>query len=664
VGQEEYISTNAGTVAPPDGALNPRADAVKDITGSRDLLRSLLNNIPGIVYRGMPDWSLTFVGGEVERLSGYTSREMLGDATLWRSLIHPDDIEPVCESIRNAVCRRERIVRVECRIVRKDGEVRWVSDRRQMIYDEGGMLLFVDGLCMDISEQKRAGEERRRLAAAVEYAADAILVTDAEWIVQYANPAFGKVTGYAKEEILGKNLYVLAADGENMRVYLGIKDKIRSGSPWKGRLKNRRKDGVLLEQDVVISPVRDPGGKVVNHVVAARDITREAFLQRQAQAAQRMEAVGTLAGGIAHDFNNALTGIIGFADLLRMRLGKEPKLQGDVDEILKCAERASTLTRQLLAFARRQVIEPVSLGLNTVVRDLSRLVKKVSGEQIEVRTRLTEGIPPIFADRGQLEQVLLNLCLNSRDAMPRGGEFFISTDAVVRDGERSEDQVVMPAGQYVLLTVADNGSGMDDATRKRAFEPYYTTKASGKGTGLGLSMVYGIVKQSGGFVFLDSRPGEGTTFRVYFPAAEAVSEGKKGKKGKERKEETPIMGGSETILLAEDEEAIRNIAGRSLRGYGYEVLVARDGAEAVALCEAHPEVAIAVLDVVMPRMGGKEALDAMRRLRPGIPALFTSGYSTDRIHESFVLLPGIEFLPKPYGPASLARRVREVLDKI
>ncbi len=647
--------------APPDGASNLRADAVKGITGSGDLLRSLMNNIPGIVYRGMPDWSLTFVGGEVERLTGYTCREMLGESTLWRSLIHPDDIERVCESIRNAICRQERILRVECRIVRKDGEVRWVSDRRQMIYDEGGMLLCVDGLCLDISDQKRAEEERRRLAAAVEYAADAIMVTDAEWIVQYVNPAFEKVTGYTKEEALGRNPYIFAADGENMRVYLGIKDKIRSGSPWKGRLKNRRKDGIHLEQDIVISPIRDPGGKVVDHVVAARDITREAFLQKQAQAAQRMEAVGTLAGGIAHDFNNALTGIIGFADLLRMRLEKEPKLQGDVDEILKCAERASTLTRQLLAFARRQVIEPMSLGLNTVVRDLTRLMKKVSGEQIEVRIRLTEGIPPVFADRGQLEQVLLNLCLNSRDAMPGGGEFLVSTDAVVWEGERLEDQAIMPAGQYVLLAVADNGSGMDDATRKRAFEPYFTKKASGKGTGLGLSMVYGIVKQNGGFVFLDSRPGEGTTFRIYLPAAEAVSIEKEEKK---ETKEAAIRGGEETILLAEDEEAIRNLAERSLRGYGYEVLVARDGAEAVALFEMHPEVAIALLDVVMPRMGGKEALDAMRRLRPGLKALFTSGYSTDRIHESFVLLPGIEFLPKPYGPASIARRVREVLDKI
>jgi two-component system cell cycle sensor histidine kinase/response regulator CckA len=242
--------------------------------------------------------------------------------------------------------------------------------------------------------------------------------------------------------------------------------------------------------------------------------------------------------------------------------------------------------------------------------------------------------------------------------MPGGGEFLVSTDAVGWEGERVEDHAVMPAGQYVLLAVADTGTGMDEATRKRAFDPYFTTKAPGKGTGLGLSMVYGIVKQNGGFVFLDTRPGEGTTFRIYFPASEAVSEEKKEKR------ETAVKGGAETILLAEDEEAIRNLSERSLRGYGYDILVARDGAEAVALFEAHPEIAIAVLDVVMPRMGGKEALDAMRRLRPDLKALFTSGYSTDRIHESFVLLPGIEFLPKPYGPASLARRVREVLDKV
>jgi len=758
----------------------------RDCPHQQRLLLSLLDNIPGMVYRGMPDWSLSFVGSEVERLTGYSAAEILGKPMAWRGLIHPEDFRSVQESILHCVRRREPILRMEYRILRKDGESRWINDRRQMIYDEGGRLLCIDGLCLDISDQKkgeqillsairraeaeqarteaiiagmgdgvsihsrdyailyenrvlreltgkregtdchrfegclsrrrddcpvaktfadggihtvetetvsghrtvpieittapirdaggevtsvvsivrdisarkRAEEEHRRLAAAVEYAADAILVTDAEWVVQYVNPAFEKVTGYAKEEILGRNPYLLAPDGENIRIYLGIEDAIRAGRPWKGRLKNKRKDGFHLQQDTVIYPIRDPNGRIVNHVVASRDITREVQLEKQARTAQQMEAVGTLAGGIAHDFNNALTGIIGFADLLRIRLGKDPKLQGDVDEILKCAARASTLTKQLLAFARRQVIEPVSLGLNTVVRDLSRLLKKVSGEQIEVRIRLTEGVPPIFADRGQLEQVLLNLCLNSRDAMPGGGEFLVSTDAIAWEEERVEDQAVMPPGGYVLLSVADNGSGMDDATRKRAFEPYFTTKAPGKGTGLGLSMVYGIVKQNGGFIFLDTRPGAGTTFRIYFPATEVVPE------DKEEEKEAPVRGGTETILLAEDEEAIRNLAERSLRGYGYEVLAARDGVEAVSLLEAHPEIAVAVLDVVMPRMGGKEACDAMQRIRPGLKALFTSGYSTDRIHESFVLLPGIEFLPKPYGPAVLARRVREVLDKV
>lgn len=750
------------------------------------LLLSLLDNIPGMVYRGMPDWSISFVGSEVERLTGFTPAEILGRPKAWRELIHPDDFQSVRGTILYCVRRREPILRMEYRIVRKDGGSRWINDRRQMIYDDAGRLLWVDGLCLDItdqktaemelrsafekaeaararteaiiaamgdgisihspdyailyenqvlrdligkregaachrfhgclsrrrdecpvaktfadgrihtveteavtdrggipievttspirdadgevasvvsiirdiSERKRVEQEHRRLAAAVEYAADAIMVTDAEWVVQYVNPAFEKITGYPKGEVLGRNPYILAAEGEDIRVYLGIEDTIRSGSPWKGRLKNRRKDGILIEQDAVVYPIRDPGGRIVNHVVTSRDITREVQLEKQAKAAQHMEAVGTLAGGIAHDFNNALTGIIGFADLLRVRLGKDPRLQGDVDEILKCAGRASTLTRQLLAFARRQVIEPVVLDVNAVVRDLSRLMKKVSGEQIDVRTRLTEGIPPIFADRGQLEQVLLNLCLNSRDAMPGGGEFLVSTDAVAWGEERVEELAVMPTGQYVLLVVSDNGTGMDDATRKRAFEPYFTTKAPGKGTGLGLSMVYGIVKQNGGFVFLDTRPGEGTTFRIYFPASKAVSG------GKQEYEEAVVKGGAETILLAEDEDAIRNLAERSLRAYGYDILAARDGTEAVALFEAHPEIAIAVLDVVMPRMGGKEAFDAMRRLRPEFKALFTSGYSTDRIHESFVLLPGIEFLPKPYGPASLARRVREVLDKV
>ncbi|HEX7523708.1 MAG TPA: PAS domain S-box protein, partial [Candidatus Deferrimicrobium sp.] len=279
------IPSQRQSPAPPGADGNVPVQIDRNDPNQQRLLISLLDNIPGMVYRGLPDWSLSFVGSEVERLTGYTPEEILAKPKVWRGLIHLDDFRSVREAILSCVRRREPILRMEYRIVRKDGESRWISDRRQMIYDEGGRLLCIDGLCLDISEQKRDEEEKRRLTAAVEHAADAIMVTDAEWIVQYVNPAFEKVTGYAKEEVLGKNPYILAADGENIRVYIGIEEKIRTGSPWKGRLKNKRKDGMLLELDTVVSPIRDPGGKIVNHVVASRDITREVQLEKQARAA-------------------------------------------------------------------------------------------------------------------------------------------------------------------------------------------------------------------------------------------------------------------------------------------------------------------------------------------------------------------------------------------
>jgi len=748
------------------------------------LLLSLLDNVPGMVYRGHPDWTLSFAGAEVERITGYTQEEASAAGFLWRNLIHPDDFEGVRESIRFAVRRRDPVLRMEYRILRKGGAAQWISDRRQMVYKEDGRLEHVDGLVLDIMDQKkietdlraalereegerarseaiiagigdgisiqnpdrvityqnrilsemigkregsrchnfhgclsrerigcpvtatfadgkihtaeteaitdrglvqaevtasplkdprgnvvsvisivrditgrkRAEEELRRLATAVEQAADAVIVTDSDWVIRYSNPAFERIMGYRKEEVVGKSPYMFSGGEQDSRFYAAIASKAMNGEYWKGRLTNRRKDGTLLTADTSITPVRDADGKIVNFVIAKRDITREIVLEKQVQTAQRMEAVGTLAGGIAHDFNNALTGIIGFAELLRLRIPDDAKVRGDLDEILRCAERASTLTRQLLAFARRQVIEPVRLSLNAVVMELLRLMKKVSGEQIEVCTNLAEGIPSIVADRGQLEQVMMNLCLNSRDAMAKGGRFVVSTGVMTPSEDFLRRNPFMPHGRYVALEVSDTGCGMDETTRERAFEPYFTTKTPDKGTGLGLSMVYGIVKQNRGFIFLESTPGEGTTFRMYFPGVEAAPE--------ESRENAAaaVRGGNETILLAEDEEAIRNLAVRSLREQGYTVLAAADGEEAVAIAGAHPEISMAILDVMMPRMGGKDVLDAIHRIRPGLPALFTSGYSTDQIHESFVLLPGIEFLPKPYSPASLAGRIRSVLD--
>ena len=370
-----------------------------------------------------------------------------------------------------------------------------------------------------------------------------------------------------------------------------------------------------------------------------------------------MESVGTLAGGIAHDFNNALTGIIGYADLLRMRLGGDPLALADLDEISRAAERAATLTRQLLTFARRQVLEPVNLNLRDVVKDLMRFFVKVAGEQIEVKTSLAPDTPTIAADRGQIEQILMNLIVNARDAMAGGGQLLVETGEVFLEDDYIQEHQYMERGRYALLEVSDTGIGMDEATRERAFEPFFTTKGPDKGTGLGLSVVYGIVKQHKGSINLYSEPGKGSTFKIYIPAIEAAPEVRVAVKPE------PIRGGSETILLAEDEEPIRALAERILKEIGYTVLSASNGEEAIEVFRRHKEtISLAVLDVVMPRMSGKAAFETIHKLNPLLKVIFMSGYTANAIHQSFVLTTGLPYLSKPFGPSSLTRKVREVLD--
>ncbi|MHB1025902.1 MAG: ATP-binding protein, partial [Desulfobacteria bacterium] len=417
---------------------------------------------------------------------------------------------------------------------------------------------------------------------------------------------------------------------------------------------HRCKDGSLRNVEISVNYLPSPHDRFFAFL---HDITeRKAFEARYFQAL-KMEAVGTLAGGIAHDFNNALTGVVGFGELLRNRVAGDEQALHDLDEIQRCAERASTLTRQLLTFARRQVIEPVNLNLNTLVADLMKLIGKVVGEHIEVKTSLGKNVPTIHADRGQIEQVLMNLCLNARDAMPEGGRLVVETGDVVLDEECVCRNPYMKTGRYALLTVSDTGTGMDEKTRARAFEPFFTTKGPDKGTGLGLAMVYGIVKQHGGFIHLYSEPGKGTTFKVYFPVIEAQPDA-----APENLREEIVRGGAETILLAEDEESILSFIERALKALGYTVLVARNGEEAIEMFRQHKEIVLAVLDVVMPRKGGKEAFEEMRKEKPELKVIYMSGYSVGAVHDSFVLVPGTPFLQKPFGPAVLARKVREVLD--
>ena len=559
---------------------------------------------------------------------------------------------------------------MEYRIRNKDGDIRWLADRRQLIYEESGAFEKVEGLLLDITERKETDrkiqESHYRFRALADTAPDGIISVDAQGNIAFINRAGERQFGYTYSEVIGKNITILipekyrSAHQAGMERFLETRDSRIIGNTVE--FEGLRKDGSEFPIELSLSTWESKEGQFFSAVI--RDITErkkaeeeQRKLERQLQTVQRMESVGTLAGGIAHDFNNALTGIIGFAEMLKLRIANDPGALSDVDEVLRGAERASVLTRQLLTFARRQIIELCNLDLNRVVTDLEKLLRKVTREDVEIKTFLAEGLPTIRADQGQVEQILMNLSLNARDAMPGGGQLVVETQEARLDEEYVKQYPYMKPGRYAVLSVSDTGIGMDEGTRERIFEPFFTTKGPDKGTGLGLAVVYGIVKQHNGFIHVYSEPGEGTIFRVCFPAVDAPADAKVfASRG-------IIRGGSATILVAEDDESVRNLAEKTLSSYGYRVLIAVDGVEALDIFRLHgKEIAMVVLDVVMPKKGGKQAYDEMITTIPGLKVLFLSGYSADAIHSSFVLHPGISFLQKPFGPGALARKVREVLD--
>ena len=487
----------------------------------------------------------------------------------------------------------------------------------------------------------------------------AYIVWDADFKVAEWNPAAEWIFGWKAEEALGRHPYELIVPLEEWPHTDKVWSKLLAGDQSSYSLNaNTRKDGKKITCEWFNSPLREAGGKINGVLSMAHDVTEKTQLERQLQTAQRMEAVGTLAGGIAHDFNNALTGIFGFSEMIRPQLAGNERALSNLEEVLRCAQRASTLTRQLLTYSRRQIIDPVNLNLNSVITELLKLVSKVVGEHIDLRTFLARDLPTIRADVGQMEQVVMNLALNARDAMPGGGQLVVETGLAILDAEYVRFHPYMGVGSYVVLTISDTGIGMDQKTQERVFEPFFTTKGPERGTGLGLAMVYGIVKQHNGFIHLYSEPGKGTTFKIYFPPVEAAPDVIVSSDASE------VRGGSETILLAEDDESVRTLAERTLTELGYTVLSARNGEDAIDVFNRSSEkISLAVLDVVMPVKGGKEAYEVLQKVKPGLKVIFMSGYTANAVHESFVLIAGVPFLAKPFGPAALARKVREVLDK-
>jgi two-component system cell cycle sensor histidine kinase/response regulator CckA len=461
--------------------------------------------------------------------------------------------------------------------------------------------------------------------------------------------------GYSREEFLGMTLKDIRPP-EDIPPLRDQSAPSAEGFSDAEAWRHRKKDGTVIDVEISRHPLLFAGRPAV--LAVAHDVTRSKSLESQLIQAQKMEAIGRLAGGIAHDFNNLLTAIFGSADFLLLDTGADDPRREDVLEIKKAAERAAGLTRQLLAFSRKQVMATQVLDLNGVVAGVEQMLRRLIGEDISFRTLLAPDLGAVRADPGQLEQVIMNLAVNARDAMPRGGKLTIETLNKDLDEAYAQEHVPVATGRYVMLAVSDTGVGMDDRVKAHLFEPFFTTKEKGKGTGLGLAMVYGIVKQSGGYIWAYSEPGRGTTFKIYLPRVQAPAD------PVTPRSMLPVsLKGSETVLVVEDEVAVRNVIRRVLETNGYVVLVASDGQEALRLANEHRgPIRLLLTDVVMPGMSGRELADRLALVRQEAKVLYLSGYTDDAIVQHGVLESGIAFLQKPFTPQGLARRLREVLD--
>ena len=517
----------------------------------------------------------------------------------------------------------------------------------------------------DREERKREEAEKAIAASELRYrrlfesAKDGILIIDAETgKVIDVNPFLIDLLGFSHETFIGKELWELGPFKDIVDNQAKFAELQQKGYVRYEHLPMETVDGRQIEVEFVSNVYQVNHHNVIQCNI--RDITEQNKLQKQFIQSQKMESIGTLAGGIAHDFNNLLTAIIGNNDMLLTEISEDDPKREYTEEIKQATQRAVSLTRQLLAFSRKQVTQPLVINLNEILPDLEKMLRRLIGENITLETILNPALWNVKIDTGQMEQVIMNLVVNARDAMPKGGNLTIETTNIDLDEDYFQDHgVENPPGPYVMMAISDTGIGMDKEIQSHIFEPFFTTKGIGRGTGLGLSTVYGIVKQNHGYIWAYSEPGQGTTFKVYLPSVgeDAVSvEEKKISKDK--------LTGSETVLIVEDDSSIRKLARKVLQAYGYNVLDAEEGEQALRIIEEHEgPIHLLVTDVVMPKMSGRELAERLQSLRPEVKVIYMSGYTDDAIAHHGVLEQGVNFIEKPFTPKGLARKVREVLDK-
>jgi two-component system, cell cycle sensor histidine kinase and response regulator CckA len=510
----------------------------------------------------------------------------------------------------------------------------------------------------DVTDRRRAEEKLRKLSSAVEQAADIVVITDREGRIEYVNPAFELLTGYTREEAVGQNPRLLKSGTQDARFYQEMWQTILRGEVYRGVMINRKKNGELYYAEKTITPVRDFEGRITHFISNDRDITERRKLEEQLLQVQKMDAIGQLAGGVAHDFNNLLMVISSYAELMMDTLAPDTALRHHGEEILKASRRAADLTRQLLTFSRKQVQVLRVLDLNHVLQDICQTLPRLIGEDMQLSLQLGKQLWPIKADPVQVEQIVMNLATNARDAMPHGGQLTLETRNVELDEDYCRVHPEAAPGEHILLAVSDSGAGINPAILPRIFEPFFTTKEKGKGTGLGLATIYGIVKQSGGHITVHSEAGAGSTFNIFLPRAPADAAGLE-----QAPRSSQQLDGSETVLLVEDEDAVRESEREYLEQHGYTVLAAANGPAALELAAScGREIQLLVSDVVMPKMSGSELGEQLVARRPGLKVLYVSGYAENTVLQHGLADLGSRFLQKPFTLKALAAKIREVLD--
>ena len=641
---------------------------------SEEVLReseTSLENAQRIARMGNWEWNIgkneLYWSDQIYRIFGLIPQEFGATYEAFLNAVHPDDRELVKKSVNDAVYEKMPYD-IDHRILLPDGSERVVHEQAEVFFDDAGRAIKMIGTVQDITERKwteeflRSSEERyKRLVESVTDYIYTVEVKDGLPVSTSHGPGCVAVTGYTSEEYeADPNLWSRMVYEEDRKGVIDQGLAVLSGKvaePIEHRI--IQKDGSIIWVRNTPVPRYDEHGRLVAYDGLIKDITERRKLEDQLRYAQKMEAIGTLTGGIAHDFNNIITAVIGYCSLLKMKMVKDDPLVHNVDQIISLTEKAANLAGSLLAFSRKQVSRPKQLNLNETINRTAEVLMRLIGEDIELKIILTDKELPVMADSGQIEQVLMNLCTNARDAMQDGGGLTIETEVMEMDSEFTREHGYGSPGIYALLSVTDTGIGMDEKTKEKIFEPFFTTKGLRKGTGLGLSMAYGIIKQHKGYINVQSELGKGARFNIYLPVVKSVEA-----------EENKYMGtvvpvrGTETILLAEDELFLREVTKEMFEEYGYKVIDAVDGEDAMEkFMKNKDDVQLLLLDAIMPKKNGKEVYMEIRKIRPDIKTVFLSGYSADVVQDKGIHEEGLTLISKPISPAELLIKIREVLDR-